>query len=210
MSDWSVEALFSDPRFMAHLRRLLRSQARRRFPSMHALVDDLVGAAEQGLWQYAQEHPDLFRGLDPSSPPPWTGPAWDLLARLARTFLTRRAIDLPRQAAGRWARNHLEISRSATDRDGVLPEHPGRTPSPARLQLLRQMLAVCLDELSRASESEREALWDAMDRGGSLAPMSDAERKRASRLRKRLGLAIRNRLGESVAALLAADLQDQE
>lgn len=208
MSCWSVEALFSDPRFIAHLRRLLRLHARRRYPAMQGLADDLISASVESLWQYAQTHEELFRDLDPSAPQPWSGPAWDTLTRLARTFLTRRAVDLHRKAAGQWARDQLAAHYSSAEGDP--PEPLAREPSHARHHLLRQMMVICLDELSRASETDREALWAAIDKGTGLVPMSDAERQRASRLRRRLGLAIRDRLGESAASLLASDLQDEE
>lgn len=199
---WSVDELFSDTQFVAQLRRLLYVQSGR-FLEPKESRQDLVNAAVQGLWQYAKRRPELFSDLQPSQPDSWTGPPWDTVARLSQSMLKRRAADLYRQNAARWARKQLSASRNES-------ESASEQPSPARLHLLRQMLTVCTAELAQVTDADRDALWEAMDRGGNLRPMSDVARQRASRLRRRLALAIQEQLGESVITLLAADLQDKE
>jgi hypothetical protein len=197
-----IEDLFANAEFVKRVQRLLRGQARR-FPALQAYVDDLVSSSLQDLWQFALRRPDIFTGLEPAVGWAPSGEVWDGVARVARTILSRRAIDYYRQHAAKWADNVHRI-------DDVVNEVRGNDPTPARQYLLRQMVQVCMAELARSSAAEREALWSLLDRSQDSEPLASAERQRISRLRKRLAEAIRMRLGESAQSLLASDLRDNE
>lgn len=195
-----IEDLFANAEFVARVQRLLRGQARR-FPALQAHVDDLVSSSLQDLWQFALRRPDVFAGLEPVVRWAPSDEVWGGVARVARSILSRRAIDFYRQNAARWADDIQGI-------DGLANEARRDDPTPARQHLLRQMTQVCMAELARSSAAEREALWTVLDRSRDSKPLADAERQRISRLRKRLAEAIRMRLGESARSLLASDLRD--
>jgi hypothetical protein len=126
---------------------------------------------------------------------------WDGVARVARTILSRRAIDFYRQNAAMWA-DVVHVT------DNVVNEVRSDDPTPARQHLLRQMIQVCMAELARSPPAEREALFSVLDHTRDSTPLGDTERQRISRLRKRLANAILMRLGESARSLLASDLWD--
>lgn len=196
-----IEELFSNAEFVMHAQRLLRMHARR-FPALQAEVDDLINNSLRDLWQFALRRPDMFTELEPVAGWVPSGEVWDGVVRVARTILSRRAIDFYRQHAAKWADNVHKPD------DDVVNEVRSNDPTPARQVLLRQMVQVCMAELARSSATDREALWSVLDRARDSEPLTSAERQRISRLRKRLAEAIRMRLGESAQSLLASDLRD--
>ena len=196
--------LFADASFVAQLQRLLRARANGHFPALRAHADDLVGQTLQDLWRFAARRPELFEKLEPVVGQDLAGKAWDDVSRIALAIFSRRAADLYRHEAARWAKESL---REASD---VALEVQSADPSLPRHLLLRQMLKVCIAELALFSPKDRETLWTLIGESGEhVAPRTEAERQRLSRLRKRLAEAIQKRLGESARTLLSADLRDE-
>ena len=199
-----TEELFADSSFVTQVQRVLRAHASARFPALRAQLDDLVSSSLQDLWRFALRRPEVFADLRPEPDQVFSGEAWDGVVRVAKSILSRRAIDHLRHSAASWADGAL--GQGIDDAEAAVPSND---PSMARHHLLKQMIQVCLKELARSSTAEREALWEALDRSPDSGPQADAERQRVSRLRKRLAKAIHARLGESAKSLLASDLKDE-
>ena len=196
--------LFADPSFVAQLQRLLRARANGHFPALRAHADDLVSQTLQDLWRFAARRPELFEKLEPRVGQDLAGEAWDGVSRIALAIFSRRAADLYRHEAARWAKESL-----SQETDAAALAVPSADPSLPRHLLLRQMLKVCIAELALFSPKDREILWTLIGESGEhKAPRTEAERQRLSRLRKRLAEAIHKRLGESAKTLLAADLRE--
>ena len=197
--------LFADAGFVAQLQRLLRARANGHFPALRAHADDLVSQTLQDLWRFAARRPELFGKLEPSVGGELIGEAWDGVCRIALAILSRRAADLYRHEAARWAKESLteatdDVALAVQSDDPSLPRH----------LLLRQMLKVCIAELAHFSPEDRETLWTIVGESGDRSlPRTEAERQRLSRLRKRLAAAIHKHLGESAKSLLATDLRDE-
>ena len=197
--------LFADAGFVAQLQRLLRARANGHFPALRGHADDLINQTLQDLWRFASRRPELFDKLEPSVGEDLVGEAWDHVSRVALAILSRRAADLYRHEAARWAKESL----SEPNDDVALAVQSGDASLPRQL-LLRQMLTVCIAELAHFSPKDREILWSVVGESGDRSPpRTEAERQRLSRLRKRLAEAIRKRLGESAKTLLAADLRNE-
>ena len=199
-----VDALFADADFIAQVQRIFRAHADNHFPALRGQVDDLTNQSLVDLWRYLQRTPTLAQELEPAVGHTLSGAAWDAIARIAISILKRRAADIYRKTAGKWAEQTLP--NAGTSESSIA----NGAPSASRHVLLRQMLQVCMAELARASPEDREVIWMVIGiADADSAVMSDAERQRLSRLRKRIAAAIQRELGESAKALLAADLQDE-
>jgi len=197
-----VDNLFANAEFVEQLQRILRAHGNNHFPALRNQIDDLVSATLADVWRYLKRTPQLVGAVSPT-----TGLSehdLDVVTRVAVTILKRRAADLYRVAAGKWAEQAL--SHAGGSERGAVAD----TTSIPRRVLLRRMLQVCVAELARCSPEDREVLGTligiaAHDRRG----FSDVERQRLSRLRKRLAEAIHRELGEPATALLAAELREE-
>ncbi len=204
----ALDDVFADRAFVAQLGRLLRAQAMRRFPALRGEADDLVSHTLQDLWSYASKNPGLTNDVARGNDGAFSGEGWNAIVRVAVTILGRRAVDRIRYSAARWAEDSL--SARSEDHQGDGEAVPSGAPSLPRHLLLQQMLQVCIAELAHANAQERDALLSAVANDGHRSTaLSDVDRQRVSRLRRRLADAIQRKLGESARVLLAAELRDE-
>jgi hypothetical protein len=199
-----VEDLFADAPFVTQIQRALRAYGSNRFPALRGHIDDLTNQSLSDLWRYLKRSPDVVSNLAHDASGSYSGAAWESVARIASTIMARRAADMFRRSAMTWSEQPPESSEAASHSD-----LQNNDPTSARLVLIQQMLRVCMAELARSSERDREAVWLALGDGrAARIALTDTERQRVSRLRKRLGAAIRREMGESASELLAADLRE--
>ena len=118
------------------------------------------------------------------------------LSRLAFTIFRRRAVDLFRGPASRWAR--------VTD---VLPEEVASDAQTEKRVLMKQVLRITVAELADMPREDRTLLAMATGLSNhSKRPLNARDRQRLHRIRVRLATAIRAQLGEEVASLIGEDV----
>jgi DNA-directed RNA polymerase specialized sigma24 family protein len=166
-----------------------------RFPSLRAIHEDLVAESLLNLSERLIERSSQYPAAWFASGEPEREQDRAYLHRLAHTILRRRVADRFRGRAAAWARE------ASIDE---LPEAElgsARGDYERRLMAAR-MLKVCVEVLATLPEEDRELAATIGEARVGEGPRSAADRQRLTRLRRKLGNAIRERLGESVAKLL--------
>lgn len=182
------------------LERTLRDHLRRRLPALPHHHDDLINDTLLALSEQILRD----RTAVPSS---WLHPERpadprerDYLPRLAITILRRRVADLFRERVRRWS---MLATENPEER-----EIPAEDPSAERKRLLSRMLQVCMNVLAQTQDTDRDLLGlvSGLDEDPTRSrPLTDRERQRLRRLRRRLIEAIQQQLGSSVTELLRDD-----
>lgn len=173
------------------LERSLRAEVRARAPALSAEHDDFVNDALDALAKFLERRAEGF-------PERWFVGDEALgdedrarLRGLATMMLNRRMADYFR-ATQRWRRVSLTLKRD-------------RPPQPNvdKGLLLKEALRVTLDFLAEVDAHDRALILTEPDaEPGARTARSDAERKRVSRLRRRLSERLREALGEDAKAIL--------
>ncbi len=160
------------PDFSA-LRTFLIGYARRRWPGLDALIEDLVSDAMRDLW--ASHSIDAARRDSPA----------DQLRAQAITILRRRVVDYFRRPVAAHAR--IEVAENLADPQSLSEDEI----------LHRRLLRFTLKFLSDRSAEERGLLLDELK-----GPLTDAQRKRRQRLRGDLRAFLAAKLGSEAVELL--------
>lgn len=174
-----------------------------KLPARPDIHDDLVNETLLSLWKYIIENPEKSLRLSERK----TGDAvfdQKYLHFLSQVILRHRIADHFRKQGSRLI-DHLDISAMPNLVD---PHEPGAEVR----YFYKEALAVCIRELAKMSRADREMFLslagvDPFRSGGPGLPVSDADRQRLSRLRRKLKSKIEEQIGEPIESLFEPSSQ---